>query len=360
MVQVRSWSGSAHSPSPFAVQVRSQSDGVPLGAWRAAWAEPSDDRAAPHDADEAGARIPDYKGGHPITPGGYGQLRGAELPTIRAAIPSWWSFVLESAPVRAGPRPFCKRCRTFKGKSRPPGGCSGLFCKRCGVLKGMPPLRKRYNTCKVWYRCETGGIAVKTDPVARAPRPPGRRESHWGTLAALGQVSPHWGRLLTCPNGPLPTPNAPLPAPMTRCLSQCGSSPLHDRTTALPAALQPSSPAAGCHRALHHHAAPYPLPSTGQVLGFVGSGLGRFPSCSCVLALRLLQHGAAQCEVERAESHQWTRAAVAFPTSARSRYKPECADRRSLWMSPPSHKALRASTTTAPPEYEESGPALIG
>ena len=79
-----------------------------------------------------------------------------------------------------------------------------------------------------------------------------------------------------------------------------------------------------------------------------------------MLALRLLQHGAAQCEVERAESHQWTRAAVAFPTSARSRYKPECADRRSLWMSPPSHKALRASTTTAPPEYEESGPALIG
>ena len=190
---------------------------------------------------------------------------------------------------------------------------------------------------------------MKTDPVARAPRPPGRRESHWGTLAALGQVSPHWGRLLACPNGPLPTPNAPLPAPMTRCLSQCGSSPLHDRTTALPAALQPSSPAAGCHRALHHHAAPYPLPSTGQVLGFVGSGLGRFPSCSCVLALRLLQHGAAQCEVERAESHQWTRAAVAFPTSARSLYKPARTDRRSLWMSPPSHKALRAPTTTAPP-----------
>ena len=37
-----------------------------MGAWRAAWAEPSDDRAAPHDADEAGARIPDYKGGHPV------------------------------------------------------------------------------------------------------------------------------------------------------------------------------------------------------------------------------------------------------------------------------------------------------
>ena len=62
----------------------------------------------------------------------------------------------------------------------------------------------------------------------------------------------------------------------------------------------------------------------------------------------------------RAESHQWTRTAVAFPTSARSLYKPARTDRRSLWMSPPSHKALRAPTTTAPPEYEESGPALIG
>ena len=95
MARVRSWSRSAHSPSPFAVrvrsqsepvrgpgpfavQVRSQSDDAPLGAWRAAWAEASDDRAAPYDADEAGARIPDYKGGHPVTPGGYEQLRGAE------------------------------------------------------------------------------------------------------------------------------------------------------------------------------------------------------------------------------------------------------------------------------------------
>lgn len=58
----------------------------------------------------------------------------------------------------------------------------------------------------------------------------------------------------------------------------------------------------------------------------------------------------------RAESHQWTRAAVVFPTSARSRYKPECADRRSLWMSPPSHKALRASTTTAPPNTKSPVP----
>ena len=60
------------------------------------------------------------------------------------------------------------------------------------------------------------------------------------------------------------------------------------------------------------------------------------------------------------ESHQWTRAAVAFPTSARSRYKPARTGRRSLWMSPPSHKALRAPDHNGAPEYEESGPALIG
>ena len=80
------------------------------------------------------------------------------------------------------------------------------------------------------------------------------------------------------------------------CTVACPNAGLHPSMTAQRPCQRPSSPAAGCHRALHHHAAPYPLPSTGQVLGFVGSGLGRFPSCSCVLALRLLQHGAAQCE----------------------------------------------------------------
>lgn len=58
----------------------------------------------------------------------------------------------------------------------------------------------------------------------------------------------------------------------------------------------------------------------------------------------------------RAESHQWTRAAVAFPASARSRYKPARTGRRSLWMSPPSHKALRAPTTTAPPNTKSPVP----
>ena len=118
-------------------------------------------------------------------------------------------------------------------------------------------LCKRYNACKVWYRCtsvdiavktrpnghrplgqpgHTGGIAAKTEPTTgalpSAPAPPGRGGApktpsrrplprpHKGLLpqpirqsgptrageCALGQVSPHWGRLLTCPNAPFPAP----------------------------------------------------------------------------------------------------------------------------------------------------------
>ena len=44
-------------------------------------------------------------------------------------------------------------------------------------------------------------------------RTPKYGETHWGRKLPigvgnhlLGQVSPHWGRLITCPNDPLPTP----------------------------------------------------------------------------------------------------------------------------------------------------------
>ena len=119
----------------------------------------------------------------------------------------------------------------------------GCFASDAEFSKGCRHFASVITLAKCGTAVKPEASLSKQTP-SRAPRPPGRRESHWGTLAALGQVSPHWGRLLICPNGPLPTPNAPLPAPMTRCLPQCGSSPLHDRTTALPAALQPSSPPA--------------------------------------------------------------------------------------------------------------------
>ena len=59
-------------------------------------------------------------------------------------------------------------------------------------------------------------------PVAPSRRPPSLRESHWGRLAALGQVSPHWGRLFTYPNAPFPTP-------IGHYLPQCGRAPAHGR-----------------------------------------------------------------------------------------------------------------------------------
>ena len=42
------------------------------------------------------------------------------------------------------------------------------FCKRSGVFKGIPSLSKCYNACKVLYRCESGGITVKTGPMHAA------------------------------------------------------------------------------------------------------------------------------------------------------------------------------------------------
>ena len=38
----------------------------------------------------------------------------------------------------------------------------------------------------------------------------------WGMVSPLGQVSPHWGRLITCPN-------APFPAPMTAARPETGA-----------------------------------------------------------------------------------------------------------------------------------------
>ena len=113
----------------------------------------------------------------------------------------------------------CKRSGVFKGKSRTWGGCGGCFANEVEFSKGNRHFQSVITLAKCGTAVKPEASLSKQTP-SRAPRPPGRRESHWGTLAALGQVSPHWGRLLTCPNGPLPTPNAPLPAPMTRCLPQ--------------------------------------------------------------------------------------------------------------------------------------------
>ena len=156
--------------------------------------------------------------------GGHGGVAQSESgPSGKRPIgPSWRSRVSRSGPIR----------RTL-----------GSFCKRSGVFKGIPSLCKRYNTCKVWHRCESGGIAVKTAPGGalgqRGSGAAGQRGS--GSLTPevpavvdkavvqrrigtgnhlLGQVNPHWGRLLSCPNAPQPTP-------MHFNLPQCGRTPAH-------------------------------------------------------------------------------------------------------------------------------------
>ena len=202
---------------------------------------------------------------------------------------------------------------------------------------------------------------------SRAPRPPGRRESHRGTLAALGQVSPHWGRLITCPNASFPTP-------MTRRLPQCTvlpapmqSSPVQDRTTTVKRPPE-STPTASLTRPGPNRAVPAvlrqeptessittqpprPLPSTCRGLGSAGSGASRLPSCLVVACGFSACRGAMPPSAKwgRAVWHQRIQAAAALSTSARPRQKPACADRRSLWVSSASHEDLNASAT-APPE----------
>ena len=48
--------------------------------------------------------------------------------------------------------------------SRPLGGVRAVLRAGRG-FKGIPSLCKCYNACEVWYRCESGGIAVKAAPV---------------------------------------------------------------------------------------------------------------------------------------------------------------------------------------------------
>ena len=146
---------------------------------------------------------------------------------------------------------FRKQCRVFKGEPHPRGRHPGRFTSETEFSKGyrhfasVITLAKCGSAVKAWYHCENwarrtgtavetahsaarpgsdahgpGGTAVKTAPAARAPRPPGRRGSHWGRLAALEQVNPHWGRLLTCPNDPFPTP-------IGHYLPQCGRASAH-------------------------------------------------------------------------------------------------------------------------------------
>ena len=118
-------------------------------------------------------------------------------------------------------RPLSMEDRAAIGAGLESGLCQARIARTLGR---SPP---RAHRASGWGGRRSG----RAQTPSRAPRPPGRRESHRGTLAALGQISPHWGRLITCPNASFPTP-------MTRRLPQCTvlpapmqSSPVQDRTT---------------------------------------------------------------------------------------------------------------------------------
>ena len=106
------------------------------------------------------------------------------LPSLPSRCPSALpsEFCIGESLVSTSPEQFRKRYHASKGKPRPWGRYSAstamratfskgslargtdAVCKRCRILKGIPSLCKRYNACKVWYRCTSGGISVKAAP----------------------------------------------------------------------------------------------------------------------------------------------------------------------------------------------------
>ena len=206
------------------------------------------------------------------------------LPSLPSRCPSALpsEFCIGESLVSASPEQFRKRYHASKGKPRPWGRYSAstamratfskgslargtdAVCKRCRIFKGIPSLCKRYNACKVWYRCTSGGISVKAAPLFhRCEMRPGavvgqRRRLH-GALRvqrdASGQETTHWGRacaggtgaeggigvgnhllgqVISLPQWPVACPNAPLPAPMRFHTRQvpvegCRPAPRRDR-----------------------------------------------------------------------------------------------------------------------------------
>ena len=68
--------------------------------------------------------------------------------------------------------------------------CVSAALQAMSRLQRDTTLCKRYNTCKVWYRCESGGIAVKTGPAA----PPGSMVATTGREPLIGAGEPALGQ----------------------------------------------------------------------------------------------------------------------------------------------------------------------
>ena len=156
-------------------------------------------------------------------------------PSCPSALPS--EFCNGESLVSASPEQFRKRYHASKGKPRPRGRYSastamraafskgslacrtgtGAVCKRCRIFKGIPSLCKCYNTCKVWYRCTSGGISVKAAPAVPPLRDaPGCRGRPTPTPP---QRTPQCGETLRGRKPPIGVDK--LPTPMACCLPQC-------------------------------------------------------------------------------------------------------------------------------------------
>jgi len=191
------------------------------------------------------------------------------------ALPS--EFCIGESLVSTSPEQFRKRYHASKGKPRPWGRYSastamratfskgslacrtgtGAVCKRCRILKGIPSLCKRYNACKVWYRCTSGGISVKAAPAVPplrdapgcggrpTPTPPRRTP---GTARRFGAGNHPLEQASSLPQWPVACPNAPLPAPMRFHTRQvpvegCRPAPRRDRGPGRRAPPWPAQPA---------------------------------------------------------------------------------------------------------------------
>lgn len=136
----------------------------------------------------------------------------------------------------------------------------------------VPPARKRHSARTVWCRyaiapsprkrghsCGNGSWCA-AGVHSRLRRPTGRRSRPGRCIGVgnhlLGQVSPHWGRLSTCPNDPFPAPMRSNPPRRAR------GEPPQERHSAHTDARTPGSaiPAVRADRQWNHNRTSPPTP----------------------------------------------------------------------------------------------------
>ena len=103
-------------------------------------------------------------------------MRDGGSPRARGSGPGAGSAARSDSPVQVARGQFHRLRGGGHPSTSPVQVARGQFHKRCCVFKGIPPLCKRYNACRTWYRCESG-------PRRAAP---GHETRQWGRLAHIG------------------------------------------------------------------------------------------------------------------------------------------------------------------------------